>query len=97
MSNHIDKDDPKRWFIAKEVADTEESLKVFGTIGPINTTTLETGLPVLLTYDTELQLQSAVDTIAGSETYYQDCVETENPKFQGESGIYEWGLRSEEE
>ena len=46
---------------------------------------------------TEEELQFEVNSIAGSDTYYKDAVETENYKVQFPSQIYEYGLRIEEE
>ena len=74
MSNHIDKNDPNRWLYGKIAGTGEDSLKVFGNVGPLGETELETGLPTLETFFTEEELQTAVNTIADNPNYYQEQI-----------------------
>jgi len=97
MSNHIDKNDPNRWLYGKIAGTGEDSLKVFGNVGPLGETELETGLPTLETFFTEEELQTAVNTIADNPNYYQEQIELDSNKFIGESGIYTRGLKIKEE
>jgi hypothetical protein len=53
MVRLIGKNNPNRWFYAKIVGTGEDSLKVFGYVGPLGKTALETGLPILVTFLTE--------------------------------------------
>lgn len=94
MSNHIDKDDPNRWFYVKNANSGEESLVVFGNAGEQFVTEVETGESALESYLTENQLENAVNTIANDNEYYQNSIETESSKFQQPSGLYVFGLRS---
>ncbi len=98
----IEKDNPNRWFYGKIAGTGEDSLKVLGYVGLQGKTELETGLPILVTFFTEEELQTAVNTIADNPNYYKDQVELEgdaeyDSKFTGESGIYTRGLLSKEE
>ena len=97
MSNHIDKDNPNRWFYGKTSGTGEDSLKVFGNVGLLGETELETGLPILETFFTEEELQTAVNTVADNPNYYQEQIELDSEKFVGESGIYTRGLKIKEE
>jgi hypothetical protein len=97
MVRLIGKNNPNRWFYAKIVGTGEDSLKVFGYVGPLGKTALETGLPILVTFLTEEELQIAVDNIAGTDNYYQNQIEIDSSKFTGESGIYIRGLLVREE
>ena len=97
----IEKDNPNRWFYGKIAGTGEDSLKVLGYIGLQGQTELETGLPILVTFLTEEELQTAVNLIADNPNYYKDQVELEgdaeyDSKFTGESGIYQVGLRASE-
>ncbi len=94
--NTLTKDDPKRWFLVKDNGTGEESLQVFGYAGNIGTE-VQTNHPVLLNWLTEEELQNEVNSIAASDTYYKDAVETENYKFQLPSQLYEYGLKSKNE
>ena len=94
MSNHIDKDDPKRWFYVKNNNSGEESLILFGNAGLQFETEVETGQSTLQAYLTESELETAVNTIANDNEYYQNSIETESEKFQQPSGLYVFGLRS---
>jgi|TARA_B100001769_G_C21919305_1_gene495827 hypothetical protein len=94
--NTLEKNDTKRWFLVKDNGTGEESLQVFGYAGDIGTE-VQTNHPILLNWLTEEELQLEVNSIAGSDTYYKDVVETENYKFQLPSQLYEYGLRIEEE
>lgn len=93
MSNHIDKDDPKRWFYVQDNGTGETSLICFGNLGEIGGNELETGQPIVVNYLTEEELQTAVNTIAENPEYYMDAVELESPKFMMPSGLYEYGAR----
>ena len=97
MVRLIGKNNPHRWFYAKIVGTGEDSLKVFGYVGPLGETALETGLPILVTFLTGEELQTAVDNIAGTDNYYQNQIEIDSSKFTGESGIYIRGLLVKEE
>lgn len=88
MSNHIEKNNPNRWFYGKLDGDGADSLVVFGYVGKQGKTELETGLPILVSFINETELERAVNTIAESDTYYKDQVESDSSKFQGESGLY---------
>ncbi len=97
----IEKDNPNRWFYGKVEGTGEDSLKVLGYVGLQGQTELETGLPILETFLTEEELQTAVNEIADNPNYYKDQVELEgdaeyDSKFTGESGIYQVGLRASE-
>jgi hypothetical protein len=72
----------KRWFCVKNAANI---IHVFGNVNLGNN--LGTGQPTLLTYLTEDELETYVDSILGAN-YYKDAVETSNPIFMGESGKY---------
>ena len=89
MSNHIiSLDDPKRWFIIQNSGTGEESLILFGNVGALGEAELETGEQYSLSsFLTEDELEIEVDTIAGSDDYYKDAVESGN-KFQYPSGKY---------
>ncbi len=97
MSNHISKNDTNRWFYGKISGTGEDSLKVFGNVGLLGETELETGLPILETFFTEEELQTAVNTVADNPNYYQEQIELDSEKFVGESGIYTRGLKIKEE
>ena len=88
MSHHIDKNDPKRWFIVQDSGTGEESIKVFGNAGDQGATEVVTGQPVLLNYLTEDELEIKVNTVADIPDYYKDSVENESDKFQLPSGKY---------
>ena len=94
MSNHIDKDDEKRWFYVQNNGSGEQSVIVFGNSGERYVTELLTGEPILQTYLTEQELELAVNTIANDSEYYQNCVETESEKFVAPSTIYTYGLKN---
>ena len=93
MSNHINKDDPKRWFYIQNNESGESSLILFGNLGEVNQSMLETGQPILINYLTEDELQSAVNDIADDDQYYKNAVETENDKFMMPSNLYEYGAQ----
>ena len=84
----IERDDPKRWFIAKKVGNTADDLVLFGNV--TNGTILSTGQPELLQYLTEEELQSKVNEIAGESNYYEEAATQPwvSGKFNGISGIY---------
>ena len=92
MSNHIDKDDPKRWFYVQDNGTGETSLILFGNLGEVGVSELESGQPIVVNYLTEQELESAVNTIADNSEYYKDAVELESNKFMMPSGIYEYGV-----
>lgn len=89
MSNHIDKDNPKRWAYIKTTGSGETSLSCFGSIGLQGVNQIETGFPVLEGFLTEQELEIEVNLIADIPDYYKDSVETESNKFLAPSGIYE--------
>ena len=89
MSNHIDKNDPDRFFLIQSNTAGEEGIICFGYVGEQGTNQLETGQPNLATYLTEQELETQVNIVAAIPNYYQDAVEDGSPKFIGESGIYE--------
>ena len=88
MSNHIHKNDPKRWFLIQDSGTGEVSIKVFGNAGEQGVSELETGQPILLDYLTEDELEVEVDNTANITNYYKDAVESGSNKFQGSSGKY---------
>jgi hypothetical protein len=93
MSNHIDKDDPKRWFYVQDNGTGETSLVLFGNLGEVDKGELITGQAIVMNYLTEQELQTNVNTVAGNDEYYKDSVETESNKFMIPSGIYEYGAQ----
>ena len=93
MSNHIDKNDPKRWFYVQNNGTGEASLICFGNLGEVGGNELETGQVIVTNFLTEEELQSAVNTIAENPEYYMDAVELESDKFMMPSGLYVYGAR----
>ncbi len=93
MSNHINKDDPKRWFYVQDSETGEASLILFGNLGEINHAELQSGQSTISNYLTEEELQTAVNNIAGNTEYYRDAVELESEKFMMPSELYEYGAR----
>ena len=93
MSNHIDKDNPNRWALIQNDSTGEQSIVSFGYVGEQGQTELETGLPNLLSYLTEQELETQVNTIAEDNEYYKNTVENDSGQFFGQSGIYELGAR----
>ena len=79
---YISKTDEKRWFCVETAADI---IHVFGHVDLGNV--LDTGEPTLLTYLTEDELETYVDSELGVD-YYKDAVESGNEIFMGESGKY---------
>lgn len=88
MSHHIEKDNPKRWFLIQDSGTSEPSIVLFGSAGDQGVNVLVTGQPNLLDYLTETELETEVNAVAGIPDYYKDAVESESDKFQGPSGIY---------
>jgi len=82
MSHHIDKTDTDRWFC---IETTEDIIHVFGQVNLGNI--LDTGEHTLITYLTEDELETYVDSELGVD-YYKDAVESSNEIFMGESGKY---------
>ena len=74
--------DIDRWFCIETAADI---IHVFGHVELGNN--LCTGQPILLTYLTEDELETYVDSILGVD-YYKDAVENSNQIFMGVSGKY---------
>lgn len=97
MSEQINKDDPKRWFIIQSNGSGEESIVLFGNAGDQGVTELTTGQPILLNYLTEVELQTKVNEVAGIPDYYKDEVELGDDKFQKPSVLYTYGLRVKED
>ena len=95
MSEQINRDDPKRWFIIQNNESGEESIVVFGNAGDQGETELTTGQPILLSYLTETELQTKVNEVAGIPDYYKDAVELADDKFQKPSGLYSYASRTE--
>ncbi len=91
--NTLDKNNPKRWFLVRDNEEDEQSLQVFGYAGDIGTE-VQTNHPVLSNWLTEQELEEEVNSIAGSDSYYKEAVETESYKFQLPSQIYEYGFKS---
>ena len=89
MSNHIGKDNPKRWVYVKTNESGETSLSCFGYIGEQGITEIVTGLPVIEGFLTEEELEIEVNLIADVPNYYKDAVESESNKFLMPSGLYE--------
>ena len=88
MSHHIEKDNPKRWFLIQDSGTREPSIILFGSAGDQGVNVLVTGQPNLLDYLTETELETEVNAVAGIPDYYKDAVKSESDKFQGPSGIY---------
>ena len=93
MSNHIDKDNPKRWFYIQTNGTGETSLIMFGNLGEINHAELQSGQSVISNYLTEQELETVINNIAEDTEYYKNAVETESEKFMMPSGIYEYGIQ----
>jgi len=93
MSNHIDKDNPNRWFYVQTNGTGETSLVIYGNLGEINLSELVSGQPIVVSYLTEEELETQINTIANDSEYYKNAVETENVKFIMPSGIYEYGVQ----
>ena len=82
MSHHINKTDTDRWFCIE----TEENIiHVFGQVNLGNI--LDTGEHILITYLTEDELETYVDSVLGTN-YYVIAVTTGNDIFMGTSGKY---------
>lgn len=94
MSEQINRDDPKRWFIIQNNESGEESIIVFGNAGNQGETELTTGQPILLNYLTETELQTKVNEVTGIPDYYKDAVELADDKFQKPSGLYSYASRA---
>ena len=92
MSNHIHKNDPKRWVLVMSNQPGEEGIKAFGNLGPQGSIQLDTGQPQLYNYLNEPTLEAMVNTVAGVENYYKDAVESGSEKFLMPSGLYEHPL-----
>jgi len=97
----LTRSNPNRWFYIQTTGTGESSINCLGNAGEIGVGKLQTGLPILVTFLTEEELQTAVNTIADNPNYYKDQVELEGDpeyqsKFIGESGIYQVGLRASE-
>ena len=88
MSNHINKDDPKRWFYVQSDSSGESSLICFGFSGEQFISETITGQFLLEVYLTERELEIEVNLIAGSSNYYELAVENNSSKFQGPSTLY---------
>jgi hypothetical protein len=83
---HITKENPNRWFLVTN-SDLETGFVIFGNVGPVNETELDTGQLNIYTFLTEDELEEYVDNIAGQE-YYKNAVENNSPKFQLPSDKY---------
>ena len=94
MSEQINRDDPKRWFIIQNNESGEESIVVFGNAGDQGETELTTGQPILLNYLTETELQTKINEVTGIPGYYKDAVELADDKFQQPSGLYSYASRA---
>ena len=88
------KDDPERWFIAREttigalfgITPNISRVKCFGNVP--SGSRLSTGQPVLQKFMTEEELQSKINQMAGDPNYYKNAATTDNPIYNGVSGIY---------
>lgn len=85
--NEITKDNPNRWFYVMNGAG-EAGLVVFGYVGDLGVTQVETGQPTINAFLTEDELETFVNEDVGIADYYKDAVETESSKFQGPSSKY---------
>ena len=90
MGHHIDKNNPKRWFLVQGTGGGEASIKVFGYAGEQGVNELETGQPNLNVFLIEDTLEAIVDSTVGVTDYYKDAVESGSDLFQGPSGKYPW-------
>ena len=88
MSNHIDKDNPKRWFYVQQDATGESSLTCFGYSGDQFISETITGQFLLEAYLTERELEIEVNLIAGSSNYYELAVQNYSDKFCYPSTLY---------
>lgn len=93
MSNKIDKNDPRRWVLITNNDEGQDSIVCFGNIGELGVSGIETGQPNLVGFDTEPELEKAVNEIADDSSYYMDLVELGSSKFLFPSSIYQYGLR----
>ena len=75
MARGINKDDPKRWVFVRTNEPGENSFVCFGNLGVVGTAGLSSRSPIIENYMTEDELETVVNTIAGSSTYYEDSVE----------------------
>ena len=64
MSGHIDKDNPKRWFLVQDSGGGETSIKVFGYAGDQGVSELVTGQPNLNVFLIEDTLEAIVNSTA---------------------------------
>ena len=87
MSHGIHKDDVNRWFLVYDNDEGELGFVIFGYVGAIDINQLETGQPNILSYLTEDELETYLDSVAG-ENYYKDAVESQSEKFQPPSQKY---------
>ena len=87
MSHAIHKDDVNRWFLVYDNDEGELGFVIFGYVGAIDINQLETGQPNILSYLTEDELETYLDSVAG-ENYYKDAVESQSEKFQPPSQKY---------
>jgi len=81
MSNHIDKDNPNRWFYVQNNGTGKDSLIMFGNLGEVNLGELISGQPIVISYFTEDELEIEVNIIANDSEYYKDQAESESNKF----------------
>jgi len=88
MSNHIDKDNPNRWFYVQNNGTGKDSLIMFGNLGEVGQAELESGQSILINYLTEDELEIQVNIIANDNEYYKDQVESESTKFMMPSEKY---------
>jgi len=88
MSNHIDKDNPNRWFYVQDNGTGETSLILFGNLGEIDLSELVSGQAIVVSYFTEQELETQVNIIANDNDYYKLSVELESNKFMMPSGLY---------
>lgn len=88
MSNHIDKDNPNRWFYVQDNGTGETSIILFGNLGEIDLSELVSGQAIVVSYFTEQELETQVNIIANDNDYYKLSVELESNKFMMPSGLY---------
>ena len=92
MSTHIEKNDPERWFAVLN-GPSVDGLVVFGWAFDVGTAELESGQPTIVTYLTERELETFIDTETGIADYYKNAVldsfVNTQSKFAGPSTLYE--------
>jgi hypothetical protein len=86
---NISKDNPNRWFYISNDVSTIEGLVLCGYVGVIGVSQLATGEPNILSFVSEEDLETYVNTLSGIADYYEQLVLHDSDKFQEPSTIYE--------